>query len=151
MTIDSFRTMRSLMACLAILVGLVGCGRSDGLLTIRGTVTFDGQPVEEGSISLMPVDGRGVTGGGLISKGSYSAETSPGEMAVQIYAYKTVVKENPSQEEIERGLTADRMEVLPPVYNRQSKLRITVSDAQKNFDFDLNSAGDVPPGLAASQ
>lgn len=139
----SNRLILSLSACLALIAGLAGCG-NDGLVTVQGTVTFDGQPVEDGSISMMPVDGQGIAGGGLISNGSYTAETSPGELGVQIYAYKTVTKPNPTAEEIERGLTSDRVQLLPPVYNRESKLRINVSSSQKNVDFDLDSVGKIP-------
>ena len=148
MIADGFRVWRILLPCVGLVLSLAGCS-DNGLLEISGSVTLDGQPVEEGSISLMPVDGKGVTGGGLISNGTYTAETSPGEMAVQIYAYKTVEKAKPTAEEIERGITSDRVELLPPVYNRQSKLRIQVSDSEQTFDFALTSQGDIPADFAA--
>jgi len=47
-------------------------------------------------------------------------------------------------------LTSDRVELLPAVYNRQSKLRIQVSDSQKTFDFDLNTQGDIPSDFTGS-
>ncbi len=132
-------------AALAVLVlGTAGCGEDNGLITISGQVTLDGQPVKEGSVSLMPVSGQGVAGGGEIVNGRYTAQTSPGEMAVQIYAHETVTKDNPTQEEIERGLDTDRIQLLPAVYNRASKLRITVTEEQTTFDFVLTSDGDVP-------
>lgn len=141
-----FRVWKVLLPCVGLALYLTGCN-SSGLIQLSGTVTLDGQPVEEGSISLMPVDGKGVTGGGLISNGTYTAESSPGEMAVQIYAYKTVEKANPTTEEIERGLSTDRVQLLAPVYNRQSKLRIRVSSSERNFDFPLTSQGDIPAGF----
>lgn len=148
MIANCFRACKMLLPCVGLALFLAGCSDS-GLIKLSGTVTLDGQPVEDGSISLMPVDGKGVTGGGLISNGKYTAESSPGEMAVQIYAYKTVTRANPTAEEIERGITDDRVELLPPVYNRQSKLRIQVSSSDRNFDFPLTSQGDIPAGFTA--
>lgn len=144
------RTKSSLalwLLCISIPLMLTACGRSDGLVTIRGTVTMDGEPVQDGSISLMPVDGAGITGGGLVRNGSFTAESSPGEMAVQIYGHRTVQKENPTQEEIERGLATDRVQYLPAAYNQQSKLRIIVSPSDRRFDFELNSQGNIPSGM----
>lgn len=137
----------SLGALCLVALGLSGCGRSDGLITVSGTVTLDGQPVETGSISLMPVDGKGMAGGGVITDGRFSADTVPGEIAVQIHAHKTVQKENPTQEEIERNLTEMQVPLLPAVYNRQSKLRIDVAPDNRRFDFNLTSDGKIPEGM----
>lgn len=118
--------------------GLSGCS-DNGLLGVSGTVTFDGKPIPDGSISFMPVSGKGVTAGGEIKNGKYSAQVSPGEMAVQIYATNTVEKQNPTQEEIERGITSDPVQYIPEEYNQQSTLRITVSDSSLKHDFDLKA------------
>lgn len=129
---------------------LTGCGRSDGLLTISGTVTLDGKPVQDGSVSLMPVDGKGIAGGGTIINGRYTAESSPGEMAVQIYAHEQVEKPNPTPEEVERGLHIDNKQLLPPAYNQQSKLRITVSPDNLTHNFELTSDGAIPAGMGTA-
>jgi hypothetical protein len=47
---------------------LSGCG---GTLLVEGTVTFDGEPVSEGSISFEAPEGAGPTFGGRIEKGAY--------------------------------------------------------------------------------
>lgn len=138
----------SLLGCLTLALGLIGCGaRTDGLITISGTVTLDGKPVPEGSVSLMPLDGRGIAGGGTISGGRYSAESSPGLMAVQINGIEKVEKENPSAEEVARGLHIDQRQMLPEVYNRQSQLRIEVSSDNRRFDFNLTSDGAIPEAM----
>lgn len=61
------------IALALIAVGLSGCSDS-GLIKISGTVTFDGEPIPEGSISFMPVSGKGVTAGGEIKNGKYIPE-----------------------------------------------------------------------------
>lgn len=129
---------------------LSACGRSDGFITIHGTATFDGEPVQDGSISLMPIDGQGSMGGGLIENGRFTADSPPGKMAVQVYGHRTIKKENPTQEEIALGVTEDRLQYLPPEYNQQSQLRIDVSASNHRFDFELNSQGAIPSGMGGT-
>ncbi|MCC9605869.1 hypothetical protein LOC68_20760 [Blastopirellula sp. JC732] len=134
-----------------LMAALVGCGKSDGMIKVTGNVMFNGEPVENGSISFTPVDGRGSSGGGLIENGQIvRGKSSPGNIAVQIYANKTVEKKNPTREEIERGITSDQVQILPATYNRQSKLRITISDSERHFDFDLNDKGEIPAGMTGT-
>jgi len=45
----------------------VGC--NGGKMALKGEVTFNGQPVPEGSISFEPADGKGPVTGGIISAG----------------------------------------------------------------------------------
>ncbi|QDU73464.1 hypothetical protein Pan97_04360 [Bremerella volcania] len=140
-------SLSNFVVLLASLSFLAGCSASDGMITISGSVTLDGEPVQDGSISLMPING-GSMGGGLIENGHYTAKSSPGEMAVQIHAHKMVPKKNPTREEVERGLTEDSVSIIPAVYNRQSELRITVAPDQKNFEFQLTKDGKIPEGMA---
>jgi len=145
----------SRFVCLAFLGSAallnLGCGSDSGLVTITGKAPFDGKPIQDGSISLQPTDPTaGVAGGGVIENGYYSAESSRGEMAVQIYATHVVIKKNPTQEEIERGLVENKEPLpIPAVYNRQSKLRIDVSPENDSFDFDLNTDGEIPAEFQA--
>ncbi len=136
------------VAC--VILAVAGCGRSDGLLTISGTATLDGNPIQDGSVSLMPVDGKGIAGGGTITNGRYTAESSPGQMAVQIYAHEKFEKPNPTREEVERGLHIDTRQLLPAVYNQQSKLRINVSADNRTHNFELTSDGAIPAGMGSA-
>jgi hypothetical protein len=59
--------------CLAVATSWIllvaGCGPA--LVTIEGTVTWDGAPVETGTISFLPADGKGPTIGGELKDGGY--------------------------------------------------------------------------------
>ncbi|WP_116344459.1 hypothetical protein [Blastopirellula marina] len=135
----------------AVCVAVIGCGRSDGMVTVTGTVTYNGVPVENGSISFTPVDGKSAAGGGTIEEGKIvRGQSSQGMIAVQIYATKEVVKKNPTAEEIERNILSDHVPYLPAPYNQQSKLRLTISDTERHFDFDLNDKGEIPVGMTGN-
>jgi hypothetical protein len=52
---------------------LLGCGQSGGL---TGSVSYNGQPVERGSIAFSPVDGKGPVFGGKIENGKFDIPTA---------------------------------------------------------------------------
>src|SRR5262245_48276896 len=62
---------------------LVGC---DGvpMAQVSGTVKFEGQPVEEGTIAFYPADGKGPSAGNPIKNGHYSAKVPLGNMKVTV-------------------------------------------------------------------
>lgn len=80
---DSMRA-RFAGALAVILVGAVGCGSDNGLdlAPVRGTVTFMGEPIRNGTIMFVPDDSKGTTGpqaiGTITKDGSYilSSESS---------------------------------------------------------------------------
>src|SRR5262245_8805828 len=79
---------RALLAALTLLP-LSGCGA--GTATVTGDVTYDGQPVADGSITLRPADGKGPVCGADIKEGKYTATDVPrGPKVVRIEAYKKV-------------------------------------------------------------
>ena len=72
-----------------------GCGPGNklGREAVSGTVTFNGNPLPEGSIMFEPISGRGAMGGGRIENGSYQLSVQgglpPGEYRVRISAAAT--------------------------------------------------------------
>src|SRR6516162_8272107 len=66
-----------------------GCGGSSA--SISGTVTYNGEPVGDGSITFIPVDGKGPAVGSPIEAGRYLVESiTPGPKLVRVEAYKKV-------------------------------------------------------------
>lgn len=117
---------------------LVGCGGPKGnQIPVAGSVQFEGQPIAQGTITFMPVSGVGQTTGAQIVNGGYSTDVSPGEMAVQITGVRLVSSSKPTAEQVARGLTEETEQFIPPRYNRQSELRVTVAAEAAKHDFDL--------------
>lgn len=121
-------------------VAFVGCGPKDGLTPVSGTITLDGQPLEKGTVNFAPKGGPGTATGAPIENGKYEARVSPGKMAVTIYAQKTVPIENPTPEQVERGITETTEDIVPAKYNRASTLEADIVEGQKDpVDFALTT------------
>jgi hypothetical protein len=90
---------------LMALAGAVGCGQGAST-SLSGSVTYNGAPVENGSVSFAPVGG-GTSFGAEIVDGRYAAEKpTPGKFQVLIRADRPaqIVK---TREEAERQLEAN--------------------------------------------
>jgi hypothetical protein len=118
---------------LAILVA--GCGGKSGMGHVSGKVTVDGQvPPPGSSITFFPVDGNASSAGAVLEEGNYSVDVPQGESRVEIRVPKPVPNPNPSTQGPGAG---DRItEALPPKYNDQSELKLTIvaGDNPKNWD-----------------
>ena len=136
----------SSLACLALLA-TSGC--TGGKVVVRGTVTVDGQPIDEGSISLEPADGQGPTTGGMIKAGKYeligNAAVTPGEKIARIVGLRQTGKMVPAGPPAPKGsMIPELIQCVPPHYNDKSQLRVEVVPGKANtHDFQLDSK--APP------
>ena len=132
----------------SLIVSLIGCGKSGhpGMVTVHGSVSHLGQPLEKGSIRFVPIEGtKGPTSGADIVDGTYTVVNRGGvpfgTHRVEIRAQR--VDENaapvgefvPGYEPGEKPL----MQYLPVQYNQQSQLRCVVPEDAKDHEanFDL--------------
>src|SRR4051812_45095732 len=97
------RTLAPLALFLAFL-GIAGCG-GGGRSSVQGTVTYDGQPVDDGGINFIAAGGGGEGGesgnaSGDIREGKYSIDAlrgpKPGKYKVEIYWNKKTGKMIPT-------------------------------------------------------
>ncbi len=119
-----------------------GCGRG-GLVTVEGKVTWQDQPVEEGTIVFDPADGQGPSAGGKIQNGQYQlagdSAVPPGEKIVRISATRKTGRKVEAGPPSPPGTLVEEIEsYIPPEYNTQSKLRCTIPSARTHRqDFAL--------------
>jgi len=109
---------------------------------LQGKVTFDGQPVDWGSISFLPKAGSEQrVSGGLIENGSYSVKEEEGANAglhrIEVRWLKRTGKQYRDRDSGE--MVDERKEALPPKFHAQSTLTAEVSAEKTTFDFDLKS------------
>ena len=107
--------------------------------SVSGTVTFDGQPVESGTITFVPA--AGVVGAPAelrIQNGKYSTTDAQGVVVgnndVRILATKKTGKQfkNPNNE-----MEDEVVQFIPEKYNEKTELQETVKPGENTFDFDL--------------
>lgn len=127
----------------AVLVGVCaicsGCGQHRP--PVRGDVTFDGQPVENGSIVFEPTDNNGPSTGGKIIGGKYElageAAPYPGKKAVRIFASR---KTGRQIKDAIAGVIDETKPFIPDIYNYHSTLSCEVGDdLPRQIDFHLKS------------
>ncbi len=132
------------MAVLSLLViaCTIGCG--GGQATVEGQVTFDGQPVEQGTIVFEPADGAGAVAGGTIQNGKYrlgaEEQLTPGSKIVRIKAMRTTgkkIKAGPPAPE--DAMEDEVQQYIPPRYNEQSTLTHQVEAGKGTQNFELRS------------
>jgi hypothetical protein len=113
----------------------VGCNKSDGRVTVKGNVTFDGTPLDMGAVTFFP-KGSGVSSGGSIEKGLYTSDLMPGSYIVQITANRETGKMlpvPPGEPPIK-----EYEQYIPAKYNTKSELTIEVDKKSKQeFNFTL--------------
>ncbi|TWT97844.1 hypothetical protein Pla108_19970 [Botrimarina colliarenosi] len=120
---------QSQVGILALVTVLLGCG--EGTPSVSGQVTYDGNPVEKGTISVVPVGGGGSPAGGVIRDGSYQIEkVSLGKHLVSFSA-KSLPAEQPTSNKSVRAV-----ETIPPdaVGNGQ-EVEIVAGAQTMNFDL----------------
>lgn len=140
----SFRCANGfLVMCLCFCFLLPGCGAGNApeRASIQGQVTFDGEPVEEGSIQFVPE--QGVVGKPVatqISQGKYelSGDKGPavGKNKVVIQATRKTGKQ---VKDIMGEMVEERESYIPPKYNEQSELFIEIKSGSNTEDFSLEA------------
>jgi hypothetical protein len=114
-------------------IALMGCGKKDATTFLTsGTVTFEGNPVESGMITMFPLNNQTMMPDtGKITNGKFSFSAKPGKKRIEIHASKPG-KFNPEMN------TAERIPYIPEKYNVKSTLEKEISATGKNeFEFKL--------------
>lgn len=132
--------------CLGLCVVLAGCGGSkysgEKRYPLAGEVTFEGQPVDLGSISFMPAEGQGRSSGGVITDGKYAVPEEQGANAgtyrVEIHWLKRTGRQLRDADTGE--MYDERKEALPDKLQTNSELTVEVPSPENRRDFKLKSS-----------
>ena len=126
---------------------LTGCGDSGrDKAIVSGNVSYHGEPVRDGRIRFVPIEGtKGPASGAVIQDGSYAAKAIGGvplgKLRVEIKAYRKPASESPREGRNGPDLAFKAeafVQYLPPKYNHQSELTITLeTGGEQTRDFEL--------------
>ena len=107
--------------------------------TIVGTVTLDHQPLVEGVVRFVPVDGSLPTASAPIADGTYQLELTAGTYRMEFSAPQVTGKrkmyDTPDSPEVDIVV-----ELLPERYNVRSALEIQVHRGRNRHEQELSSA-----------
>lgn len=128
----------------------VGCGESrPPTYPTSGQVSFNGVPVEDGTVTFLPIEGTpGSNVAAAIAQGAYAttaeAGLAVGSYRVEIDGFRKTGRTvrdlaSPDRRLAEPPLIEERVMYLPPKFNTQSELSVEVSEAADvaKLDFDL--------------
>ncbi len=141
------------LLCSAFIIALAGCsGASEKVArqVVGGTVTYNGKPLEYGTISFFPATpgGKETIASTTVSKGEYrlSPENglAPGSYRVSITAPTQKPADLPSDPEAAMSAAASAPpagELIPAQYNTKTKLTCDVPQSgETKADFSLTSS-----------
>jgi hypothetical protein len=138
------RTVAISIAALALTLA-PGCSPDGGRVGVSGNITLDGQPLESGSILLVPIEGTmSPSAGSDIADGEYEVPRAkgpkPGTFRVEIRSQRKSGRKVQAPPPAAKGVLAEEwIEVVPAAYNRESKLRIELKTGNNPRNFDLQS------------
>src|SRR5205809_273909 len=105
----------------------LGCFNKPPVGKVTGDVTLDGQPIKDGSILFLPMDGQGQTAGAPIKDGKFVAEQVPvTKMKVEIHGNKPTGRKIKAYDTPDSPVSDEIVEIVPQRYNFQSELTLDV-------------------------
>ncbi len=133
------RPRRASVALVVGLLGLAGCG-GGGAASVAGTVTFDGTPIDSGTVTFISQEQTGARFSGRVADGKYAVAAdrgaAPGKYRVELTWDKKTGKKKPDGD---GGFNFDTMQSLPPQFNTATTLTAEVKSGSQTIDFPLKS------------
>lgn len=126
-----------------LLVVICGCNQnSKPLGKISGQVTSDGQPLDDGLVSIINLDLGVRVEGEIQPDGTYEITTfeggvPPGDYSVIVYPPEIPNPNAPPTSE--PGLIVKKMDNIPKVYRapNTTPLKVTVQQGENEYDIEL--------------
>ena len=132
----------------------IGCGGSNGIerAAVEGTVTVDGQPLTEGTITFLPSEStKGPLARCTINDGKFGLPVSEGPVVGSHRVEITSMKKTGKTISVEGVDTEEIIQSIPELYNVQSSLKAEIKSGTNTLPpFELKSKierkGTVSPG-----
>jgi len=126
------------LAAVVLCLAFAGCGPPDARVECSGSVSFAGEPIEEGSISFLPLSG-GRSEGAVITAGRYTARVLPGRYRVEIRGSRPIADAAAVRSDMPGEIRED---FVPPEFNDNSTLEAEIPpDGSSQLSFKLPASG----------
>lgn len=130
------------VAGLAVAFSVVGCGGGTTIerADVTGKVTFDGQPLETGSVTFLPTTiGKGVPVTAEIKAGAFSFTGDSGATVGPNRVEITSIKKTGKVSNFDGIQTEETIQFIPVRYNQESELTADVKPSGNQPEFALTS------------
>ncbi len=118
------------LAAVVCVAASLGCSPSDGRVIVSGNVTWNGKPLDGGTVVFEPLEPAAAEAGQL-TNGTFSLRTLPGEYRVSIRSQKEVGWDDAMKQ-------PRFLQFVPEKYNVETELAATVTEDGENvFSFAL--------------
>lgn len=121
--------------CCVLATLACGCGGGEPgppRRVVTGKATFDGQPIAEGEVRFVPVEGSdNPASGAAIRAGSYTANGLGG---VPIGSYRVEIRAYQADPQADDG---GKLQVIPDKYNKKSTLSLSVTEGKEPMSHDI--------------
>lgn len=129
-------------------IALFGCG--DGgpqRAEVAGTVKLDGQPIKEGAIQFIPVEGTtGPSAGDAIKDGKFHLPRAQGAVVgknkIELRAFKKTGRQVADPTGPPGARTTEVVQFFPPEFNDRTTLIREIKSGTNTIDLDLQSKSD---------
>ncbi len=145
----------STLLTLLLLAGCSGAPADFPREPVEGQVTLDGRPLDEGLITLEPVDQPEPIASGVITEGRFTIARvdgpAPGRHRVSIWSQKPTGKKlrDPDQK---GQLVEEIKSVIPDRYNARTELVVEIKPGASNsLEFPLSKARTKAGGSKTAQ
>jgi hypothetical protein len=128
-----------LICCVSIAWAMSGCGEPPVGSVVKGTVTFNGQPLDQGSIEFSPAAGQKTYSGGAIKDGQYSLPADQGlEPGLYDVRISSTEGKSPATTEMPGEVAVPPKQRIPEEFNAKTTLKVEVKQGAENkFDFTI--------------
>lgn len=129
-----------LLLTIGLIVGLTGCGQDTGpaLGDVTGTVTLDGKPLPEASVTFYPADDGRPSQGTTDETGKYTLMFTGTKEGAMVGQHSVQVEVGVPTGESDTP-PVSRVPQLPAKYNKNTELTAEVERGSNTVDFDLTS------------
>jgi len=128
------------LGCSLAAITFIGCGGSGEpvveVITINGTVTYEGAPVTEGSVQFEDTSTGISSSAELGAEGAFSIETATGDYKVTVTPPMVEIDQGPDSPPAEGYKEVDN---IPEKYRQLNSTDLTakVTEDGQTIDFDL--------------
>lgn len=127
----------------AVAMGMTGCAGGGNVAPVTGTVTMDGEPLANATVTFMPQDEGGSSYGLTDTAGAYTLTYGREQEGAEIGEHKVMITTETSGDPDADPPIAASPETVPAEYNSATTLTATVEPGGSTIDFDLESGGEI--------